>query len=604
MVSAVDVVEAGVEALAALVAAGGLDQVPTRVLGRVESRLRRLEQRQAAVRAALLPVVEAEGSWALDGSRTFGAWLARRDDISVGAANREVRAGRVLRDHLPATRAAALDGRIGTEHVAAMVAACSTDARTAALCGPAEGLPVRHDDQGRALPTPTGEGFLLDQARLCTLRGFQRLVRRFAHVADPDADERGYSRAAEREHLEVSATLGGWHLAGFLTEEHGQAVRTALDALTPAPAAGDDRTPTQRRAQALADLARACLDHGHTGAGAAVRPHLTVTVSWTELHHLLAADTGSHPTDRHSTVRHPDHLDCGGHAGRGGDIARGCGPRPGPGAGADGGAGRGGGYSDGSAGKVGRLATGCGGGGGSGYGGGGGHADHACADHACGCGGGGGHADRACADPACGCGDGQPNEVAALLALERTPAILEGSTGPLPDSVLRRLACDSEITRVVFGPDSQILNVGRAQRTIRGPLRRAVVARDRHCVWPGCEQPPSRCEVHHAQQHWADHGPTSTTNAALLCWHHHTLVDTTGVTMTWNPADPSGSNSTVSDPEASHPTRPRPAATRAPSAGHWTLTDRHGNPITTPSPWTTSTTDSTDSTDSTNATAA
>lgn len=39
--------------------------------------------------------------------------------------------------------------------------------------------------------------------------------------------------------------------------------------------------------------------------------------------------------------------------------------------------------------------------------------------------------------------------------------------------------------------------------------------------------------MHHALRHWADRGETSVANSALLCWHHHTLVDTTGITMAW-----------------------------------------------------------------------
>ena len=102
-----------------------------------------------------------------------------------------------------------------------------------------------------------------------------------------------------------------------------------------------------------------------------------------------------------------------------------------------------------------------------------------------------------------------------------------------PRALLRRLACHSAVTRIVFGPDGAVLDVGRAQRTVSGQMRRAVIARDQHCVYPGCDQPPSRCEVHHAITHWADGGDTSVTNSALLCWYHHQLVDTKNITMHW-----------------------------------------------------------------------
>lgn len=102
------------------------------------------------------------------------------------------------------------------------------------------------------------------------------------------------------------------------------------------------------------------------------------------------------------------------------------------------------------------------------------------------------------------------------------PAELDDGT-PLPASVLARIACDSAITRIVFGPDGAPLDVGRAQRTYTGPQRRAVVARDRHCQYPGCAVAPVLCEVHHTVW-WCRGGHTSVETGVLLCWHHHDVV--------------------------------------------------------------------------------
>lgn len=104
------------------------------------------------------------------------------------------------------------------------------------------------------------------------------------------------------------------------------------------------------------------------------------------------------------------------------------------------------------------------------------------------------------------------------------PAVLADGS-PIPASVLARLACDSEVSRVVFGPASQVLDVGRTQRLYTGSLRRAVVARDRHCSYPGCDRAPARCEVHHVRS-WAAGGETSLANGILLCWWHHEVVHT------------------------------------------------------------------------------
>lgn len=115
------------------------------------------------------------------------------------------------------------------------------------------------------------------------------------------------------------------------------------------------------------------------------------------------------------------------------------------------------------------------------------------------------------------------------------PAALADGT-PIPASVLARLACDAEVSRVVFGPDSQILDVGRERRLFTGPMRRAIIARDRCCAFPGCDRPPRLCEVHHIQ-HWVAHrGVTSTTNGVLLCYHHHDVVHSQQLTISRDPA--------------------------------------------------------------------
>ncbi len=101
-------------------------------------------------------------------------------------------------------------------------------------------------------------------------------------------------------------------------------------------------------------------------------------------------------------------------------------------------------------------------------------------------------------------------------------AVLADGT-PVPASVLARLSCDSEVSRIVFGPASQVLDVGRAQRLYSGSLRRAVVARDRLCAYPGCDRAPSRCEVHHVRS-WAAGGETSLANGILVCWWHHEVI--------------------------------------------------------------------------------
>lgn len=75
----------------------------------------------------------------------------------------------------------------------------------------------------------------------------------------------------------------------------------------------------------------------------------------------------------------------------------------------------------------------------------------------------------------------------------------------------RRIACDCKLTPVVLRGDSDPLDVGRAQRSIPLCIRRALVARDRGCCFPGCDRPPGLCEGHHIV-YWAEGGETSVDN--------------------------------------------------------------------------------------------
>ncbi|GAA2184484.1 HNH endonuclease signature motif containing protein [Micromonospora lupini] len=90
----------------------------------------------------------------------------------------------------------------------------------------------------------------------------------------------------------------------------------------------------------------------------------------------------------------------------------------------------------------------------------------------------------------------------------------------LTPETVRRLACDAAILPAALGGTGQPLDLGRQRRLVTGPLRRALVLRDRGCAFPGCDRPPRWCDAHHIH-HWADGGPTNLNNAVLLCGHHH-----------------------------------------------------------------------------------
>lgn len=100
--------------------------------------------------------------------------------------------------------------------------------------------------------------------------------------------------------------------------------------------------------------------------------------------------------------------------------------------------------------------------------------------------------------------------------------------GPsLSTTQLSELLCDCNLSRVVFGPDSQPLDVGRAHRTAPRHIRRAIKTRDKGCRFPGCGRKPNRCKAHHVHP-WECGGDTCTENLVCLCQFHHGVVHRKG----------------------------------------------------------------------------
>jgi hypothetical protein len=100
--------------------------------------------------------------------------------------------------------------------------------------------------------------------------------------------------------------------------------------------------------------------------------------------------------------------------------------------------------------------------------------------------------------------------------------------GPrVPAGTSQRLACDA--SRVVMRhEDGRVVEIGARTRTIPPALRRALHHRDRSCRFPGCSVRMG--EGHHVH-HWAQGGPTTLSNLALLCRRHHRSVHEEGYQM-------------------------------------------------------------------------
>ena len=113
-----------------------------------------------------------------------------------------------------------------------------------------------------------------------------------------------------------------------------------------------------------------------------------------------------------------------------------------------------------------------------------------------------------------------------LAGLDGAPAGELEWGGTIPAETVRRMACDSAITRIT-GLGELEQEITHAARTIPPSTRRALVARDQHCVFPGCDRPPPWCDGHHLV-FWGDGGPTKLENLGLVCGSHHRKVHEEG----------------------------------------------------------------------------
>jgi 5-methylcytosine-specific restriction endonuclease McrA len=89
----------------------------------------------------------------------------------------------------------------------------------------------------------------------------------------------------------------------------------------------------------------------------------------------------------------------------------------------------------------------------------------------------------------------------------------------------RRLACEASRVGLRQDAEGRVVEVGARTRTIPPALRRALQHRDQTCRFPGCGLPFT--QGHHLR-HWAQGGPTTLSNLALLCRPHHRAVHEEG----------------------------------------------------------------------------
>ena len=76
-------------------------------------------------------------------------------------------------------------------------------------------------------------------------------------------------------------------------------------------------------------------------------------------------------------------------------------------------------------------------------------------------------------------------------------ANIDGIEQPISAGTARRLAAEAQIIPIVLGGDSEILDLGVAQRLFSKAQKIAMAERFGGCAWCACQLPPSHIEAHH-----------------------------------------------------------------------------------------------------------
>jgi hypothetical protein len=445
--------------------------------------LERAGAKHTAARASVLAAFTAQGGFEADGQRCARSWLMWQTQVTGGAAAGAVGWAKRLAAHRAVRRALAAG------------AVSASWARE--ICGWSDLLPAGQREAADEILLAAAEG----GAALADLAGLAQEMRR--RCAGPDRDTGG---GFEDRGLDLGVTFGGaGRVAGDLTPGCTAALSAVLESLGKKAGPEDVRTAAQRRHDALEEACRRLAAAGglpdRAGQPAQIQLHLTLD----QLRRLggAAGAEAAWAAGRAAGDGEPGWL-----SGRAAE-AYACDAQITP------------------------IVTG--------------HLDPAALARLAGV------FLTGARRPGCTCGrctcpssSGPPGSGLPSSGLPGSG--LPGS-GPVPDQALppktlRRLqdtllryAADvlsgpaglaaflrTGLLAADFPPTVSLpLDVGAATPTVPPHLRRAVIARDRHCAHPGCRQRPAACHVHHITPR-SEGGRAALANLILLCPFHHLIA--------------------------------------------------------------------------------
>ena len=231
--------------IAAKLEYGGL---PGAVLGDSTVRVAELKAQLAALEAEIVAAYDASGDWQVSGYRTVGAALTHRARIRRSEANQTVHLARSLKA-MPVVSDALGGGEISLCHARRLAKASTRNSFSDV------------------------EALLCDHARGLSYAAFDKAVSYWEHLIDTNAAEHDATFKEQRREFHASMTFDGMgRLDGWLDPISFEEFRSALDRieaelfnndLRGAQAEHVDkhaaelwRTPAQRRADALVEMAR------------------------------------------------------------------------------------------------------------------------------------------------------------------------------------------------------------------------------------------------------------------------------------------------------------------------------------------------------------
>ena len=160
-----------------------------------------------AAAARICLAVDSSAQWAADGARSSSAWIGRRTRTDSYAVRHDMRTATLLRDDLPKFAEAVAEGQISWAHVRVIAGFIGTNT-------------------GRRGGVAASEAILLRLARSVEPSRLWPALRRIGEAVDRDANDGG--SWSDKRFLNVSRTLDGYHVTGWLDLVDGSLLRSTL----------------------------------------------------------------------------------------------------------------------------------------------------------------------------------------------------------------------------------------------------------------------------------------------------------------------------------------------------------------------------------------